>query len=625
VRRLLAPRLPDSSDVLLAASAMASPTVEKLRAALDDDVAAGLEAAEIAGIVQIRGNTITFGHPMVAAMIYGDAPAPRRRAIHRRLAEVEPDCQARHLALGTVGPDETVAQLLEDTAAADPDLMRLARSRTPSHATGADGRRVVVLADALFESGDLTAARELLDEEIPGLAAGPLRARALMVRGTIAWHQENGMAATKLLESALDEADQVLTGQLHSRLAEFYVNDRAEAHRHAEAAVSALDPSGAPDLLNGALFTLCHTEVQLGLPPRAELLERGFRPGAWYLATDSTVDRARRRFTGMLARGSVPAQAALLPQLGDLELLAGNLAAARKYADAATIAAVQLGQQFADPARCLRAHVDAHAGHLDEARQVAQDGADRAEASGDLATAVGYLEVLAFIAVSEADPAAVLACTARSRRHLDAMRIKEPVGRPDPASERICALAELDRLDEAEAELTEFEHRYERFPRPWMQPVLVRARAAVAAARGDIGAAIAVNPQWGRFDQARVLLLRGRLLRRGRRSGAAAEALTEAEAILSALGYPVWAAMARDELARVGRRRDTTATLTGTERRVAELVTKGMTNRQVAVTLFMSAKTVEAHIARAYRKLGIRSRAELGGAMTHDQAWSRRG
>jgi DNA-binding CsgD family transcriptional regulator len=247
---------------------------------------------------------------------------------------------------------------------------------------------------------------------------------------------------------------------------------------------------------------------------------------------------------------------------------------------------------------------------------VAQDGADRAEAGGDLVTAVAYLHVLAVIAASSADPEAVVILTGRSRRHLAAMRIQEPIGRLDPAVERICALAELDRLDEAEAELAEFVQRYERFPRPWMEPVLVRARAAIATARGDIDADIAVNPQWGRFDQARVLLLRGRLLRRSRRSGAAAEALTEAETILSALGYPVWAAMARDELARVGRRRATTASLTGTERRVAELVANGMTNKQVAATLFMSPKTVEAHIARAYRKLGIRSRAELGRAMT---------
>jgi DNA-binding CsgD family transcriptional regulator len=655
--RLIAPRLralgQPSGDVLLAASAMASPTVEGLRAALDEDVAAGLEAAEVAGLVRVSGNKVTFGHPLFASVLYSEAPAPRRRAIHRRLAAVEPELEsrARHLALGTIGPDETVAQALENAAVdahrrgavvVAADLLRLARSRTPSHGTTADGRRIALLADALFDSGDLTAARELLDKEIPELAAGPLRARALMVRGTIAWHQQNGVVAAKLLESALDDAkaDLELVGQLHSRLSVFYDTDCAEACRQADAAVSALEQSGEPDLLAGALINLFYTEAQLGLPPRLELLRRGLEledprgstdrstiPGIWYLAVDSTVDHARDRFAAMLAcsreRGDVSGEADLLTRLGEVELVADNLSAARDYADAATTAALQLGQQFADPARRLRAFVDAHAGRLDEARQVATDGADRAEASGDLVIAVAYLRVLAFVAASEADSAAVLDYTASSRRHLATIGIKEPVGRMDPAVERICALAELDRIQEAEAELAEFEHRYEQFPRSWMQPVLVRGRVLVSASRGDIDAAIAAtdpaaNPQWDhwrRFDQARVLLLRGRLLRRARRSGAAAETLAEAEAILSALGYPVWAAMTRAELARVGRRRGATADLTETERRVAELVAKGMTNKQVAAALFMSPKTVEAHVARVYRKLGIRSRAELGRAM----------
>ncbi|SMC67113.1 AAA family ATPase [Kibdelosporangium aridum] len=619
----LVPSRPQSGDVLLAASAMTSPTVEGLRAALDDDVTAGLEAGELAGLIEVHGNTVTFAHPLFAAVIYGEAPAPRRRAVHRRLAKVESD--PRHLALGIIGPDEPVAQKLEYAAlAAEPmvaaELLTLSRSRTPSHATAANGRRVVMLADALFSSGDLNAARELLDEEIPGLAAGPLRARALMVRGTIAWHQENGVVAAKLLESALDDAkaDQELTGQLHARLSVFYETDRAEAHMHAEEAVSALAES---DLLPGALMNLCHTSAQLGLPPRTDLLDCGLDdpaspvPGMWYLAVDSTVDRARDRFTTMLARADVSSEADLLTRLGEVELVAGNLSAAKEYADSATTAAMQLGQPFADRPRRLRAFVDAHAGELNEARQIAEDGADRAEANGDLAIAVGYLSVLAFIAASEADPAAVVGYTGRSRRHLATMGIKDPLGRDDPAIERICALAELDRLAEASAELAEFEQRHARLPRPWMEPVLARARATIAAAHGDFSSSIDVNPQWSRFDQARVLLLRGRLLRRARRPGAAATTLTSAEAIFSELKYPLWAAMARAELARVSRRRSAAAQLSETEQRVAELVVSGMTTKQVAATLFMSPRTVESHVARAYRKLGIHSRAELGRAM----------
>ena len=55
--------------------------------------------------------------------------------------------------------------------------------------------------------------------------------------------------------------------------------------------------------------------------------------------------------------------------------------------------------------------------------------------------------------------------------------------------------------------------------------------------------------------------------------------------------------------------------LTPSELRVAEMAATGQTNRQVAQRLFVTQKTVEAHLARAFRKLGIESRAQLAGAL----------
>jgi Response regulator containing a CheY-like receiver domain and an HTH DNA-binding domain len=78
------------------------------------------------------------------------------------------------------------------------------------------------------------------------------------------------------------------------------------------------------------------------------------------------------------------------------------------------------------------------------------------------------------------------------------------------------------------------------------------------------------------------------------------------------LGAPTWAQQASSELVRVGPRRRAPDELTATELRVAELAAAGMTNREVAQVTYMSAKTVEAHLASVYRKLGIRSRAQLG-------------
>ena len=103
----------------------------------------------------------------------------------------------------------------------------------------------------------------------------------------------------------------------------------------------------------------------------------------------------------------------------------------------------------------------------------------------------------------------------------------------------------------------------------------------------------------------------GRLHRRVRQRRARPTRSREALAIFERLGAPDWAEQARAELDRVGLRRAPDE-LTATERRVAELAAAGLTNREVAAQAFMSPKTVEANLARVYRKLGIRSRAELG-------------
>ena len=91
-------------------------------------------------------------------------------------------------------------------------------------------------------------------------------------------------------------------------------------------------------------------------------------------------------------------------------------------------------------------------------------------------------------------------------------------------------------------------------------------------------------------------------------------ALTRALDVFEELGTPLWAQRARAELARI--RAAGRSGLTATESRVAELTATGMTNREVAAALFISPKTVEANLARIYRKLDIHSRAELGRHMS---------
>jgi DNA-binding CsgD family transcriptional regulator len=114
------------------------------------------------------------------------------------------------------------------------------------------------------------------------------------------------------------------------------------------------------------------------------------------------------------------------------------------------------------------------------------------------------------------------------------------------------------------------------------------------------------------FERARTLLVLGRIRRRLRRKRAAAQAQQEALDVFEDLGARLWAAQAAADLDRVAVRRAGPAELTPSEHRVADLAATGLTNREVAATLFISPKTVEANLARVYRKLSIRSRAELG-------------
>jgi DNA-binding NarL/FixJ family response regulator len=77
------------------------------------------------------------------------------------------------------------------------------------------------------------------------------------------------------------------------------------------------------------------------------------------------------------------------------------------------------------------------------------------------------------------------------------------------------------------------------------------------------------------------------------------------------MGASLWADRVRGELERMRVRPSRASVLTPTEQRVAELATSGMTNRDVATALFISLKTVEANLTQIYRKLGIKSRAQL--------------
>jgi DNA-binding CsgD family transcriptional regulator len=147
-----------------------------------------------------------------------------------------------------------------------------------------------------------------------------------------------------------------------------------------------------------------------------------------------------------------------------------------------------------------------------------------------------------------------------------------------------------------------------------------RGRALIRAAGGDLeGALAAVSEGLAAYDRvgmpferACLRLVEGGVQRRLRRKKAARAALVDAERTFVTLGAKSLVQRASAELDRLEPGSGGVAELTPTERRIAGLLAEGRTVKAVAELAFMSPKTVEAHLTRVYRKLGISSRAELG-------------
>jgi DNA-binding CsgD family transcriptional regulator len=123
-----------------------------------------------------------------------------------------------------------------------------------------------------------------------------------------------------------------------------------------------------------------------------------------------------------------------------------------------------------------------------------------------------------------------------------------------------------------------------------------------------------------RLDLAKANTALGRALRHARSPAEAREPLRRALELADACGAAGLAEDVRTELYAAGARPRTSAlsgagALTASERRVAALAAEGASNRDIAQALFVTPKTVEVHLSNAYRKLGIRSRRELTGAL----------
>jgi len=631
----------ETRDALLRAASLARPDL----GLVDADA---LAPAEEAGLVRIGGGReVEFAHPLYASAVYASASTVRRREIHRALADVVGDQEerARHLALACATPDEQVAGEVASAArrarmrgapGSAAQLMELALGLTPPGHTALE--RAIDLAEHLYLAGDFDRGADVLERVLPDFPPGDLRAHALLLLSVLVFRLRGEPEAAALAREALAcAADPIVRVRCHVRLAGWAATSNlAAAAADIESASALLKVSSRkePELRSAVLVNTMRIELfrgrglDLATVKRARELERAGPPrdvderlvfmlGVWYRYLDDYV-RARRQLDEAQRvaedEGDDSSLVNILVNRMIVELWSGDWTRAGEVAVDLEEIAEQLS--LTNVARAWIAYADAHRGRLDDVLD-ATAAADRHDAFLDMLylRAQGIAELGAH-RFEDAD------------EHLGrALEIVESSGFREPAIWRIQgdaveAALGAGRLDRARTLVARFEERSGRSRLPWGLAVSARCRGLLCAAEGDLEhaseslerARVAHLDCPAPFEIARTLLARGRVLRRQKQRREARHVLEEARTTFVRLGAEAWAHSTHEELRRIPVRR-APEELSPTELRIARLAAEGLSNRLIAERAFVSVKTVEANLKRAYRKLGISSRAQLARAL----------
>ncbi|HKY25412.1 MAG TPA: AAA family ATPase [Gaiella sp.] len=634
-------------DVARVVAAVADPTAALVESVLPEAEKALEEALE-AGILELDDDHLRFTHPLLATAVTARQTATRRRRLHARLATLVSSTEerSRHLALSTLEPDREIAATLEAAAqsahargapVAAAELAEQALRLTPPVDTEDASRRLLLAAERYYDAGDRARSTGLLEEARVAAAPGTGRAAVL---SRLARVTDSVRDAVSLNREALAEAgdDEALQAEIHLSLAPLmrFTDGVERGLEHAELAVRAASRTGDRALRCRALaaYGLLHFNAGRGVPS-AEMdealeLERSLGDGplpdgpmnvhGHQLFWSAEVENARALFSAMKdaarSRNDAGGEAEAQWYLCLVEWRAGNREAARRHADESGELMTQLGMPF--PGNVFPAMiVAAHQGPADDARALAQEVAAQAESEGTAVVLSSCNWILGFIELSLSEATSALP---HLRRAYEAQSrfILEPGMRLE-LGDLLETLVATGELDEADDVLALEEPRAATLDRAWALAIFARCRALLHAARGDLDSAFSAFERalaehartTDPFHHARTLLALGRTQRRAKRRGDARRTLEDALARFETLGAPLWAEQTHAELARIGGRAPSRGALTEAERRIAGLVAEGRTNREVAAALYLTEHSVETALTRVYRKLGIRSRAEL--------------
>ncbi|WP_405864104.1 AAA family ATPase [Streptomyces sp. NBC_00005] len=643
-------------DALVYVALCRSPEFAVLERALD---AVGLSlssltAAEEAGLVRAGREGYELRHPVLRPLVLAHCPVAQRLRAYRVLADLSSGASRTwYLAGAAPGPDETVAAALAEEAgqarrrgaldvsarawlraaelspAPSDQAVRLLGAAQDAFHGGATADAVVWCEQALRHSSEhgLTARIELLLGQARSWAGDPAGAHRQLVAAASAIEPADPAWACTLYGAAVLPA--VMGGRIDSAAdSAARCEDLADAlgtgpelrlagvvRANALALTGRVHESRRPLLDSRA--SLC-ADRALDEPQLAVLVGQAL---SWVDEEDAArevlgtvIDRARHQ--------GIPA---LLPfaLAGRCEVESwARWAAAR--ADAAE--ALCRGQEFGHRATAGYALTAlARLEGLRGERSVCEERiAQYEELCGE---SIPGLEIFAQSALGSAALAA--SDPWRCRSHLErAFTVAAEMGLGNPnLMPFIADLAEAhsrtgnrDRAMEITLWLSE---RARSTRLAWPTAAYARCRAMLAespdAAQQWLAEAERAHTRRAMpYELARTRLVCGESLRRLRRPAAARVPLQAAQRAFTALGAVTFAARAAGELAAAGWRSAPDRTrpphvdrLTAQELQVARAIGEGLTNIEAATTLFVSRKTVEAHLTRVYRKLGIRSRSEL--------------
>ncbi|MEU6844367.1 LuxR family transcriptional regulator [Streptomyces sp. NPDC046716] len=607
--------------------------------------------AVAAGILN-RGTTAEFRHPLIRSAVHSAATADELRRVQTALAATSaPERRAWHLAEAVDGPDDTVAAELE--AASERAQARgkyseqalvLTRAAEMTTHPGRRAERYLDAAAAHLTSGNLPAVQPLLELATPALTGPVGRARATRLRAAVEMVRARPREVPAMLLDAvadLGAADPMANWELLREATHAAIiggrtitgtTPREVAKTAADAWREGELPSWSPDPLMAAMARLIAYGYAEGAGPVADALARLRTAGELRdpntfstvvsIAGDELWDIEAKReileglITANRERGAVLGLGIALVALSTVEIWDGRFAVAERC--------------FNESDDYMAATGFSVAGDFHRALLYAWTGQEK-----ELRAAVATLRALSEelgLATNRRWIAQALSIYEIGRgRYRQALDAQLAVFREHPLilgdinlGGMVEAGLRAGRRDAADLAMERLEERAPLAGTPWALGLLARCRALMT---DDDRAEqlylesiaqlekvpVAVELAWSR-------LLFGEWLRRRRRRADARIQLRAAYESFASWGAAPFAERARAELLATGekaRRRTATTRLdlTPQERHVATLAASGLTNAEIAGRLFVTTSTVEFHLSRVFRKLGITSRRQIGAVL----------